>query len=84
MSLYPFVFIALFPLICVLFVGYLWAICGTFVLNLWAKKNKCNDYKGLVFKICGQFVVSLYSVCTLFVFCSFCAVLTILYCAKSL
>ena len=79
MSSYPFVFIALFPLICVLFVGYLWDVCGLFVGS-----NKCNDYKGFIVTNCGQFVRSLWGICDQFVICRFYVVIAILYCAESL
>lgn len=52
--------------------------------NLWAQKNKCNDYRGLALQICGQFVGHLWAVCDQFVICRFYAVIAILYCAESL
>ena len=64
--------------------GNLCAVCGLFVVYLWAKKNKCNDYRGLVIEICGQFVGYLWAVCDQFVISAFCAVITILWCAESL
>ena len=66
-----------------MFVDNLCAVCGQFVVYLWAKKNKCNDYRGLALQICGQFVVDLWAVCDQFVICAFCAVITIVYCAAS-
>lgn len=67
-----------------MFVVNLCAVCGLFVVNLWAEKNKCNDYRGLALQICGQFVRRLWSVCDQFVICVFYAVNTILCCAESL
>ena len=63
--------------------GNLCAVCGLFVVDLWAKKNKCNDYRGLLIEICGQFVFDLWAVCDQFVICAFCAVITMLCCAVS-
>ena len=66
-----------------MFVDNLCAVCGLFVVNLWAKKNKCNDYRGLALQICGQFVGRLWSVCVQFVIFAFSAACTILCCAVS-
>lgn len=67
-----------------MFVGNLCAVCGQSVVDLWAKKNKCNDYRGLVIEICGQFVRRLWAVCDQFVIYAFYAVITMLCCAESL
>ena len=52
--------------------------------HLWAEKNKCNDYRGLVIKICGLFVRDLWAVCDQFVIFAFSAIDTIGCCAESL
>ena len=67
-----------------MFVGNLCAVCGAFVAHLWAEKNMCNDYRGLVFRICARFVGHLWAVCDRFVICAFSGVITIVYCAVSL
>ena len=66
-----------------MFVAKLCAVCGLFVVDLWAEKNKCNDYRGLALQICGQFVLHLWAVCDQFVIFAFSAVNTMLCCAVS-